>query len=90
AATIDLLHAIGGEAQADENTMTIKGGRKLTGGVVDSYNDHRIAMTAAVASLWCEHPVTICTPMSVRKSYPHFYDDFAKIGGVSYGSSVGE
>ena len=56
--------------------LLIEGSRTLPGGIVDSYNDHRIAMTAAVLSIACSGPVTIVDPLAVNKSYPTFYEDF--------------
>ena len=49
ATVLAMIRALGGSAEADEQTLTIFGGR-LTGGTVDSCNDHRIAMSAAIAA----------------------------------------
>lgn len=46
-----------------------------------SHNDHRIAMSLAVASTMCSEPIMIDCAESVKKSYPHFWDDFKKLGG---------
>ena len=54
----------------------------LEGGEVDSYGDHRIAMSAAIASCLCREPVYISNPIAVTKSYPDFYKDFDLLGGV--------
>ena len=59
--------------------LQITGSPSLKGGIVSSHNDHRIAMAAAIASLRCREPVIIEDPMAVRKSYPGFYEDLAKI-----------
>ncbi len=59
----------------------IYGKKELTGGVVDSWNDHRIAMSLAVASIRCTGEVTITGSKAIEKSYPHFFEDFAKLGG---------
>ena len=56
------------------------GGRKIRGGEVDSFNDHRIAMMAAVASLITENPVRIRRSACVRKSYPGFFKDMKVLG----------
>jgi len=48
--------------------------------VVDSVNDHRIAMAAAIASFAAGN-VTILGAEAVRKSYPGFWDDFRRLGG---------
>ena len=81
-ATVTMLKALGAEAEETEDGLRVKGtGRKLSGGIVDSCNDHRIAMSAAVASIICEGDVTVLTAQAVRKSYPAFWEDFAKVGG---------
>ena len=44
--------------------------------VIDSFNDHRIVMSAAVAALGLNRPVLIKTAEAVNKSYPGFFDVF--------------
>lgn len=73
--------ALGGRAEATENTIKIYG-EQLCGGTVDGCNDHRIVMLAAVASVLCAQPVKILGAQAVDKSYPHFFEDFAALGGV--------
>lgn len=48
---------------------------------MDSCQDHRIAMSAAIASIACENEVVITGAEAVRKSYPAFWEDFKKLGG---------
>jgi len=50
-------------------------GSKLKGGVVDSHNDHRIAMACAVAALNTLEGVNIERASAVSKSYPSFFED---------------
>ena len=76
-----LLTNLGAEAVQTEDGLLIRGGRRLTGGVVDSCNDHRIAMAAAVASSLCTGPVTVLDAGAVAKSYPEFWKDFERLGG---------
>lgn len=78
--TIAMLKALGGDAHADENTLTVLGGG-LTGGTVDAVNDHRIAMSAAIAATVCTHPVTILGAQCAAKSYPQFWAEYARLGG---------
>ena len=80
ASTIAMLEALGGKAKATEDTLTVycTGYR---GGTVDSVNDHRIAMSAAIASTICTEPVTILGAEAVKKSYPHFWEEFSRLGG---------
>lgn len=70
----DTLRALGGQVEILPDGLLIHG-TKLTGGTVDSQNDHRIAMLAAVASSVC--PVTLRGAEAVNKSYPRFWADFA-------------
>lgn len=46
-----------------------------------THNDHRIAMALAVASTICSSPLLINGAECVKKSYPHFWNDFRKLGG---------
>lgn len=47
-------------------------GSELTGGVVDSYDDHRIAMSLAVAGTAAAGPVTIRNTDNIETSFPGF------------------
>lgn len=78
-----LLNNLGAEVSIDDNNMYIKGGAKLHGGVVSAFNDHRIAMTAAVAAIAADGSITIEESESVKKSYPKFFEDFGRLGGIS-------
>lgn len=77
------LSALGAVIRIDGNRMEIKGAT-LKGGVMDSHNDHRIAMAAAVAAINAQGDVTIQGDECVAKSYPDFLEDFKKIGGNVY------
>ena len=65
---------------AGDDGFIIKGKKKLAGGTVNSYNDHRIAMSSCIASLICENEVIIKNAEAVSKSYPEFYEDMKKLG----------
>ena len=80
ASVIAMISALGGKAEADENTLRIFG-TGLTGGTVDSVNDHRIAMSAAIAATLCKEPVTILGAECVNKSYPKFFEEYRRLGG---------
>ena len=80
ASIIAMLEALGGSAVATENTLTISPST-LHGGVVDSCNDHRIAMSAAIAATVCTEPVTIIGAEAVNKSYPTFWAEYRRLGG---------
>lgn len=79
------FHALGGLIRlgvgAREDMMEIEGGR-LRGGVLDSHNDHRIAMAGALAAILSDGAVVIMDPDCAAKSYPDFFSDFSAIGGI--------
>ena len=80
ASVISMIESLGGSASATEDTLTISP-CGLRGGVVDSYNDHRIAMSAAIAATVCTGPVTIVGAEAVNKSYPSFWAEYRRLGG---------
>ena len=82
ASVTQVLDALGADVTEGPDSLTIRGKDCLTGGVkVDSFNDHRIAMMAAVAATRCDKPVTITGAECVAKSYPDFWDDYEMLGG---------
>ena len=80
ASTVAMVNALGGRAEATEDTLTVYG-TGYRGGTVDAVNDHRIAMAAAIASTVCLESVTILDAECVQKSYPAFWDEFKRLGG---------
>ncbi len=77
------LVKLGADITEEPGGLLIKGKPEgLKGGaVVDAWNDHRIAMSMAVAALACKEPVTLTGGESVSKSYPEFWNDYAAVGG---------
>lgn len=69
---------LGMDVALEDDVMTVRGG-SLSGGTIDSCNDHRIAMAAAIAALATSGPVTITNAQAVTKSYPRFWDDLDSI-----------
>lgn len=90
--TYDMLKRLGADIKEEQDSLIITGKQMLNGGSVYSFNDHRIAMTAAIASIVSKETVIIQDAQAVNKSYPDFFKDFAEIGGitkiVSGGSNV--
>lgn len=60
--------------------MSVEGGKGLSGAVVHSRHDHRIAMACAVAGLRAEGATTIEEAQAINKSYPDFYDHLRLLG----------
>lgn len=75
------LNKLGADVKELEDGLVINGGKHLKGGTVYSWNDHRIAMSLAIASIKCDGEVTITNSDVVNKSYPHFWEDFKSVGG---------
>lgn len=67
------LRAIGAEVQERKDGMQITGG-KLAGGEVESYHDHRIAMSFAVAGAVAAGEVIINEAETVATSFPNFVE----------------
>lgn len=80
ASVVAMLENLGGHARATENTLEVFPA-DLTGGTVDSCNDHRIAMASAIAAIICKEPVTILGAQAVSKSYPQFWAEYRRLGG---------
>ena len=75
------LNKLGANVVELEDGLIINGTSSLKGGVVSSWNDHRIAMALAIATIKCTEEVIITNSDCVNKSYPHFWDDFEALGG---------
>ncbi|MBE6903153.1 MAG: 3-phosphoshikimate 1-carboxyvinyltransferase [Ruminococcaceae bacterium] len=87
--TVQTIKALGGEAYGDNKSITILGKALLKGGEIDSFNDHRIAMSAAIASVICQDEVIINDYNCVDKSYPQFFEHFIKSGGKTNEQQLG-
>lgn len=82
ATVTEVLTALGAEVEEHADHLIITGKDSLPGGVtVSGHNDHRIAMMAAIAATNCAAPVTITGAECVRKSYPSFWEEYARLGG---------
>lgn len=75
------LTALGIASSVGEETFTIYGGAPKVQAPVESFGDHRIAMSAAILSTIAEGETTILGAECVAKSYPSFYEHFKMLGG---------
>jgi len=62
-----------------DDLMLVEGGAVVTGAVVHSHHDHRIAMACAVAGLAATGITTIEEADAINKSYPAFFEDLEKL-----------
>ena len=82
ATTAALLNRLGSSAEDGPDSLTVRGIPSFSGGTVDGANDHRIVMAAAIAATRADAPLTILGAEAVNKSYPSFWDDYKRLGGV--------
>ncbi len=68
------LKKMGAHIEETEDGMCIEGGHPLHGALVESYHDHRVAMSLAVAALGCVGETNILHPDCVDISFPNFYE----------------
>lgn len=76
---VDNLRAMGADVEETDDGMIIHGGRPLHGAVIDSHNDHRVAMSFSIAALNAEGETTITQKDCVNISYPKFYIDLKSL-----------
>jgi 3-phosphoshikimate 1-carboxyvinyltransferase len=69
------LTALGARVDVDGDDLVIHGAATLRGASTDSLDDHRLAMTFAVAGLLASGQTTIHRPGSATVSYPGFFVD---------------
>lgn len=82
-ATVQELNKLGAKTVEGVDYIKITGVERLVGGVeVDAHNDHRMAMTLAIAATVCEKDIIINDAESVEKSYPTFFEAYESIGGI--------
>ena len=73
------LRALGARVDVDGDDLRIHGGARLHGAATDSLDDHRLAMTFAIAGLIASGRTTIARPGSAAISYPGFFDDLERV-----------
>jgi 3-phosphoshikimate 1-carboxyvinyltransferase len=74
AALVAGLEALGARAHALPDGMVVEGPASWSGGAIDEYGDHRIALAFALAGLISGKPVRIRRSEAVNTSFPEFWD----------------
>jgi 3-phosphoshikimate 1-carboxyvinyltransferase len=64
------------------DSIVVRGRRKVEGGIVSSWMDHRVAMSLTLVGLRSEQGLVIEGFEAVSKSHPGFARDLAKLGVV--------
>lgn len=73
------LTALGARVEEQPNALVINGPTMLRGALVDSFQDHRIAMAMGIASLVAEGETQIQGSESVAISYPDFWNEIKNL-----------
>lgn len=79
-AMVENLTAMGADIEGTPDGMIIHGGKPLKGTKIHAYQDHRIAMSFAIAAQIAEGQTEIPDGDCVRISYPGFYEDLYALG----------
>jgi 3-phosphoshikimate 1-carboxyvinyltransferase len=80
AAMSEGLGRLGVEHELLADGLWIRGGAGFSGGTVDSYGDHRVAMAFAVASARASGPLEIRDVANVATSFPGFVQTAQGVG----------
>ena len=80
AGTADGLRALGVRVDVDGDDLTIHGRAGLEGAATDSLDDHRLAMTFAIAGLIASGETSVHRPGSAAISYPGFFAELERVG----------
>jgi 3-phosphoshikimate 1-carboxyvinyltransferase len=73
------LAALGARIGVEDDDIEIHGGRRLRGAVAETHDDHRLAMTFAIAGLIAEGETIVRRPGSAAISYPGFFQELEGI-----------
>lgn len=74
------LEQLGIEVREEEDALIIEGGKPKSGTVIDSHNDHRIAMAFGSLAVLTED-TKILNAECVSKTYPNFWKDLKHLKG---------
>lgn len=80
AALVAELAKLGATVQATDDRLTIEPPRKLQPAALDTYDDHRMAMSLALVGL-VANGIAIRDARCVAKSFPDYFAELAKLGG---------
>ena len=81
AATVAGLAQLGANIEETPDGMVIRGGARLRGGTVESFGDHRIAMTMGIAGAIADGETTIEGSEAADVSYPEFWETLDAVSG---------
>lgn len=75
-----MLKALGADIEGTDDGCIIRGVSRLKGGRIEHLGDHRLMMSAAIASLISDGPVSMVNDECWNVSYPGFVEQMRSIG----------
>ena len=81
-AIVQQLGKLGAHIQSDHSSIRIHPASHLSGGICQTYSDHRIAMLLAIAASIAQDEIILDDYQCVTKSYPDFWRDYQMLGGI--------
>lgn len=72
------LRKVGATVYTDMTSIQVTPPEKLQEAIIETYNDHRMAMCFSLVSLGGV-PIKILDPSCVNKTYPNYFDDFLRL-----------
>lgn len=82
-AMANAINALGGDVVVTSDGLKIIGKDKFAGGNALGMNDHRVLMALSAAVFISDGDITVTDALSINKSYPNFYKDYVKLGGIA-------
>ncbi len=74
------LTKLGAKIETTHDSMIVYGGQPLTGALVDSHDDHRVAMSLAVAGLFAQGEMAVKDAQCAAVSFPNFFEVMNGVG----------
>jgi 3-phosphoshikimate 1-carboxyvinyltransferase len=76
----DIMRLLGGKTEVFKDSYKVYGNKQYKANFFNSYNDHRMVMSIAIAALRADGPVIINDAEAINKSYPDFFEDLQSLG----------
>ena len=74
------LRKVGAQVEEGPDYLKITPPERISSAAIDTYNDHRMAMSFSLAALG-DAPITINDPQCVSKTFPDYFEQLAGIAG---------
>lgn len=83
------LRKLGAEIEEREDGFRIVGRQNLVGGTADGHDDHRVAMSLAIAGLIAEEMTVVTDAQCASDSFPGFMETLQRLGARTLDTSAG-